>query len=333
MSTFGDRTRFATLLAVGAILIAAGLFIRLSGITPLLLGQTTNVGTMTTFLNGNSDDAVLQVSQSGSGSAVRGTTGGGSGIAGYFSSANGTGVLGIAGGGDEAGISAANEARMTGSGSALLADGGENLGVIATSDRSTAVFAATTGRGRAGVHAIDRSPDGSGFALLAAGDTTITGSLSVSDGCVGCTPMALAVNGTSGPVRQGQAVTVIGLQVAPDGSTIVVVRPAGPPDPVIGIVDRGLVLAAAGDERTRLPAKWLDGMPEVPAGGTMRVAIAGLLTLDGELAGVAAGDALAVGPEGGDLVPLQDGSSSVGRYLGVRPDGRGVIAIAIDPAG
>lgn len=333
MSSIGERTRFATLLAVGAILIAAGLFIRLSEISPLLLGQATSVGAMTTLLSGNSDGAVLQVSQSGAGSAVRGTTGGGSGIAGYFSSANGTGVRGIAGGADQAGIAAANEAAMTGSGSALQADGGENLGVIATSDRSTALVAATTGRGRAGVQAIDGSPDGSGFALLADGDTTISGSLTVSDGCVGCTPMALAINGASAPIRQGQAVMADGLQVAPDGSTIVVVRPAGPADPVFGIVDRSLVLAAAGDERTGLPAKWLDGQPEVAADVTMRVAIAGLLTLDGPLAGVAAGDALAVGPESGDLVPLQDGSTSVGRYLGVRPDGRGVIVIAIDPAG
>ncbi len=55
-----------------------------------------------------------------------------------------------------------------------------------------------------------------------------------------------------------------------------------------------------------------------------------MLTLDGELPGVGAGAPLWVGTKPGELVPVHVGVVSVGRYLGVRPDGRGVILIDIE---
>jgi hypothetical protein len=54
-----------------------------------------------------------------------------------------------------------------------------------------------------------------------------------------------------------------------------------------------------------------------------------MLTLDGELSGVPAGSRLWVGMTPGELVRQHLGVVSVGRYLGVRPDGRGVILIDI----
>ena len=202
--------------------------------------------------------------------------------------------------------------------------------MVATSNGATAVVAASSGDGTAGIHALDRSPDGSGYALVATGDASVVGSLSVTEGCVGCTSMVLAVNGSSVSIQQGQAVAVGSLQIGPDGSTVVVVRPAWRHEQVFGIVDRGLVAAATGDKRTGIRAKWLEGETVVPTGGALRVAIGGMLTLDGELPGVPAGARLWVGTTPGELVPQHIGVVSVGRYLGVRPDGRGVILIDIE---
>ncbi len=92
MSSFRERTRFAALLAAGAILTVAGLSIWVSNINPMLLGQSNTAVAATTQLSGTNAASVLQVAQSGPGSAVRGTTGTGPGVAGYFSSANGTGI-------------------------------------------------------------------------------------------------------------------------------------------------------------------------------------------------------------------------------------------------
>jgi hypothetical protein len=330
MTSFGERTRFATLLAAGAILIVAGLSIRVSSLSPLLLGEVNDVVGASTEVSGSSAAGVLQVAQSGSGSAVRGTTGAGPGVAGYFSSANGTGVIGISGRADQVGVMAANSGSTAGSGSAVKADGGQNSAVLATSRGATAVVAATSGHGTAAIHALDRSPDGSGYALVTTGDASIAGSLSVTEGCVGCTPMVLAANGSSVSVQQGEAVAVAGLTVAPDGSTVVIVRPAARYEQVFGIVDRGLVAATSGDERTGIRPKWLEGQTVIPKGGVLRVAMGGMLTLDAELHGVRAGARLWVGMTPGELVPKRLGVVSVGRYLGVRPDGRGVILIDID---
>jgi hypothetical protein len=330
MSSFGDRTRFATLLAAGAILTVAGVSARVSSINPMLLGQRNTVVGATTQLSGTNEASVLQVAQSGTGSAVHGTTGPGTGVAGYFSSGNGTGLIGVAASPDRVGIVAVNSGSTAGNGSALSADGGENSAVRATSDGATAVVAAASGDGMAGIHALDRSPDGSGYALVATGDASVVGSLSVTEGCVGCTPMVLAVNGSSVPVQRGEAVAVGGVQLGPYGSTVVVVRPASQHEQVFGIVDRGLVAAASGDARTGIRPKWLEGQTVVPTGGVLRVAIGGILTLDGELPGVSVGARLWVGLTPGELVPQHLGVVSVGRYLGVRPDGRGVILIDID---
>jgi hypothetical protein len=330
MSIFGERTRFAILLAAGAILTVAGVSMRLSSINPMLLGELNDAVGATTQLSGSNAASVLQVAQTGTGSAVRGTTFAGPGIAGYFSSANGTGVIGISGSADRVGVVAANSGSTAGSGSAVEADGGENIAVKATSGGATAVVAATSGQGTAGIHALDRSPDGSGYALVANGDTSVIGSLSVTEGCIGCTSMVLAANGSSVSVRQGEAVALAGLHIAPDGSTVVIVRPAARHEQVFGIVDRGLVAAASGDERTGIRPKWLEGQTVVPTGGVLRVAIGGMLTLDGELPEVRAGARLWVGMRPGEVVSAHLGVVSVGRYLGVRPDGRGVILIEID---
>ena len=82
MSSFRERTRFAVLLAAGAILTVAGLSIWVSGLNPMLLGQPNTAVAATTELSGSNAASVLQVAQTGTGSAVRGTTGAGPGVAG-----------------------------------------------------------------------------------------------------------------------------------------------------------------------------------------------------------------------------------------------------------
>jgi hypothetical protein len=330
MSSFTGRARFATLLALGAILIASGLIVRAVEINPMRIGQPNVSGFAMTSLDGNSAEGVLQVSQSGPGSAVRGTTGGGIGVAGYFSSTNGTGILAITGNPEEVAVGARNAAPTTGSGTAIEAEGRQNVGVVATSDATSAVIASASGNGAAGVHAIDRSADGSGYSLVATGDASVTGSLTVTEGCTGCTSMVLASNASSAPVRQGDAVTFAGITIAPDGSTVILVRPAWRHEEVFGVVERGVVLAPSGDERSEIRAKWLDGDTVIPHGGSLRVAIGGLLTLDGALPGVEPGDGLWVGTTPGELQPKALGVDRVGQYFGERPDGRGVILVDID---
>ncbi|HUP54048.1 MAG TPA: hypothetical protein VM408_00970 [Methylomirabilota bacterium] len=330
MTSFGERTRFATLLVAGAILIVAGISVRVISLDPLLLGELNDVLGASTQVSGSNAASVLQVAQTGTGSAVRATTGGGTGTAGSFSSTNGTGVIGISGNPDRAGVVAGNSGSTAGTGSAITADGGQNSALLATSGGGTAVVAASSGQGTAGIHALDRSPDGSGYALVATGDVSVVGSLSVSEACVGCSPMVLAANGSSVSIEQGEAVAIAGLHIAPDGSTVAIVRPAARYEQVFGVVDRGLVGASSRDVRSGIRPKWLEGETVVAAGGLLRVAIGGMLTLDAELPGVRAGARLWVGQTPGKLVTQHLGVVLVGRYLGVRPDGRGVILIDID---
>jgi hypothetical protein len=330
MSSLTGRVRFATLLAVGAILVASGLVVRAVEINPLKIGQENLSGVAMTSLEGVNAESVLQVAQNGPGVAVRGTTGAGAGVAGYFSSTNGTGALTITGSPDEVAMIARSAASTTGRGAAVHADGRQNVAVVATSNATSAVIATSTGPGSAAVRANDRSPDGAGFAVVATGDVSITGSLALTEGCTGCTPFALAANASSEPIRQGDAVTFAGISVGPDGSTVVQVRPALRHENVFGVADRGLILAASGDERSEIRAKWLDGGTEIPHGGSLRVALSGLLTLEGSLPGLDPGDGLWVGLTPGQLQPKQLGVDRVGQYLGERPDGRGVILVAID---
>ena len=78
-----ERSRFATLLAVGLALLVSGVVAGAAG-GNFILGQSNSAGTSNTSLTTSSTGNALLVTQNGTGTAIRGSTGSGSGIAGFF---------------------------------------------------------------------------------------------------------------------------------------------------------------------------------------------------------------------------------------------------------
>lgn len=220
--------------------------------------------------------------------------------------------------------------RATGVGGGKFEDCGRLAcaGVAATG--AVGVYAATGSARGVGVYAVDQTPAQEGLALVAVGDAHISGSLFVEAGCVGCAQLAIGYNASAQALHQGEAVALQGLDVTQDGVTVLVVGPAARRGTVIGLVDRAVSRLGPPEGSDETAPKWLIGDASVPAGSALRIAIGGLFTLEGPLDGVVAGDQLAVGETPGRLVKATDGDVSVGRYLGTRPDGHGVVVIAID---
>ena len=207
--------------------------------------------------------------------------------------------------------------------SAVMCAGTELTGAIG-------VIAATSTDEGSGVYATDLTSKRSGFAVLADGAVGVDGALSVTGGCLGCSTMVPARNGSSAILHQGEAVTLVKVDATPDGSTLLVIRPALNGERVIGVIDHEAVLVAAPAGATTMHGGWQIGGVETPAGSMARLATDGLLTLDQPIAGVEQGDQVVVGPTAGILVPAGDTSEGiVGTYLGTRPDGRGVLLIDI----
>jgi hypothetical protein len=117
---------------------------------PLILGSTTNnAGTSNTILTTNSSVVAFELIQNGAGTALMGyvtpSSGGTRGVYGRSDSPNGDGVQ-------------ARNAGAAGTGAAVRAFGGNNIGLRATSDTASAVYAATAGF--AGVEAVTTSGTG-----------------------------------------------------------------------------------------------------------------------------------------------------------------------------
>ena len=144
MRSFRERTRFATLLAVGLALVGSGVVAGAAG-GNFILGQANSAGTSNTSLTTSSTGNALLVTQNGTGTAIRGSTGSGSGIAGFFTSGSGSGVSGVVGNQNSYGVYAANDSANEGSGAALRVNGKQNEGIIATSDDTNAVRGLVTG--------------------------------------------------------------------------------------------------------------------------------------------------------------------------------------------
>jgi hypothetical protein len=192
------------------------------------------------------------------------------------------------------------------------------------------VQATTATEGGAGVYAVDQTTGRDAYAVVAEGDAVIRGSVTIGGGCMGCTQLEIARNGSDQVLRQGDAVALLGLERAEDDSTVIIVGPASQGDDVVGVVDRGLTLVVAPDGPVAIRSKWQVGEVAVPAGATLRIVVGGMITLEGALEGLSAGDRLAVGDTPGRLVTSNDGTEPVGRYLGTRSDGRGVLLVDID---
>lgn len=325
MGNAGDRTRFMILLAVGAVLIATGFALMgsMGGTADLALGAPNDAGNLNTSLRTNSTGDALFVTQNGAGVAIRASTGIGTGIAGAFTSTSGTPIAAVVVGQNGFAVYAGNDSGATGSGGAVRADGQQNAGVVATSDRRSAVVATATGAEPA---IVASAP--SGTAIQAAGDVVVNGSLAVEDGCIGCIPVAIARNGSERSLLQGDAVVVLGLEVDKEGSTILIVGPAGPGDPAVGVADQAVSRRAPG-QAGELSTWHVRGF-EIAAGDTLGVVTSGIMTLHRGLEGVSAGDSVAVRDTPGDLEVAGRGDVRVGRYLGLRPDGRGVLLVDPD---
>lgn len=175
MASFRARSRFASLVAIGLALLISGVVAGAAG-GNFILGQANSAGTSNTTLTTSSTGNALLVTQNGTGTAIRGSTGSGAGIAGFFTSGSGSGVSGVVGAQNGYGVYAANDSINEGSGAAMRVNGKQNEGVIATSDETNALRGVVTdcdipvggflcgGNGVAGT--------GFGFAAGAFGDGT-----------------------------------------------------------------------------------------------------------------------------------------------------------------
>jgi hypothetical protein len=144
MVSFQSRTRFATLVAIGLALLLSGVVAGAAG-GNFILGQANSAGTSNTSLTTSSTGNALLVTQNGTGTAIRGSTGSGSGIAGFFTSGSGSGVSGVVANENSYGVYAGNDSANEGTGAAVRASGQQNEGVIATSSDTNAVRGLVTG--------------------------------------------------------------------------------------------------------------------------------------------------------------------------------------------
>jgi hypothetical protein len=219
------------------------------------------------------------------------------------------------------------------------------------------VLAETNATGGFAVGAIDTGGDG--LAIYAGGDVAIDGELFV-DACTGCAAASLAVNGSGQAIDQGDAVTLLGVTTAADGSVALVVGPAKKNDAVLGIADGALERSAASVELKQAARtvkargadgklvdpkvaassetakaqsrKWLAAGARTAPDGYLRVITGGVFAVD---AGVSAevGDTLAVGDKAGALGKAgaeTEKGAAAGKFLGKLKDGRSVILV--DPS-
>ena len=455
MTSFLERTRFATLLAVGLALVASGVVAGAAG-GNFILGVANSAGTSNTSLTTSSTGNALLITQNGSGTAIRGSTGSGSGIAGFFTSGSGSGVSGVVAANTSYGVYAGNDATSTSTGAALRANGKNNKGAVITSDKTNALVAQAKGcsgflcgadgvsavgygfgagvyadgagsiaglyanggalaavyayqtasttdavyasstngsainavglnggtladcdtyfcagavaTGRNGVlagagvtsgaalYGVDQTTGGTAYGLISDGDSLVIGNLSITGTCTGCAAAALAVNSSNVTLRQGEAVTLLGVSTASDGSVALDVGPAKKGDAVLGVVDREMSLSpktvkipasqrtenihgkgevtvktAASDVKAQV-RKWLTGDRTIAAGATLRVITSGVFTMDASV-DAAVGDTLAVVGKAGKLGKAGADAAkgaSAGKFLGTLKDGRSVLLV--DPS-
>lgn len=193
------------------------------------------------------------------------------------------------------------------------------------------------------------------YGVVSVGDARIDGSLSISGTCTGCVIATIAVNGSAQTIHQGDAVTLIGVTTAADGTIAMTVAPAKKGDAVLGIADRTLTLGAAkvtipahsrkvpvigkGMVDQAVPArtvtakdrKWSDGGTATASKGYLRIITSGMFAFKPSASlGVAAGDSLAVGATTGKVSKAGADAARgtvAGTFIGTLSDGRVVIMV------
>ena len=83
------------------------------------------------------------------------------------------------------------------------------------------------------------------WGVYSQGDAHVEGSLSISGTCTGCAAAVIAKNGSNQAIAQGDAVTLLGVTTADNGSIVMLVGPAKHGDAVLGIADRAVSLTPA----------------------------------------------------------------------------------------
>ena len=177
---------------------------------PLIMGAANTAGTTNTSLTTATTGTALLVTQTGSGTALRGSATGSNSIAGFFTAQNGTGISGVTGRSSSYGVFGQNNGAV-GTGGAIRADGGNNHGLVGTSDNAdrngvkgqapgTGVYGeATSGSGEtAGVFGVAYS-DGVSAGVLGVGTVNSSGVKGTSDavGVIGQSTDGIGVVGSS----------------------------------------------------------------------------------------------------------------------------------------
>jgi hypothetical protein len=101
-------------------------------------GHANAAGASDTSLTATTAGTALLVTQSGTGTALRGSATGPGSIAGFFTAQNGTGVSGVTGNKNSYGVFASNNGAADGSGGALRASGVNNDAIVATTNHTNA---------------------------------------------------------------------------------------------------------------------------------------------------------------------------------------------------
>jgi hypothetical protein len=225
------------------------------------------------------------------------------------------------------------------------------FGAVGSADNGIAGFGGASN----GVGVYGKATGATGVAVYANGDALVSGNLTVSGTCTGCSLSTLAMNGSSRSIAQGTAVTVTGVATAPDGTIVVVVDVAKGNDTIFGIADVSMAPAAdrvniartqvvhktkygdvtstsaARTVKNQLGNRLVVGGTSIKAGGYLRVVTSGVYAYKAAAPTAAVGDKLAVGATAGKL--SKAGSSvatgaTAGTYLGKLKDGRIVLLIA-----
>ena len=110
----------------------------------LVMGSANSAGTSNTSLTTASAGTALLVTQTGAGTALRGSATAVNGIAGFFTSANGPGVSGVTANKDKYAVYGGNDAGATGAGAAMRAAGEQNHGLVATTASPSAIAVKAT---------------------------------------------------------------------------------------------------------------------------------------------------------------------------------------------
>ncbi|MGD0863583.1 MAG: hypothetical protein ABSA21_12670 [Candidatus Limnocylindrales bacterium] len=216
----------------------------------LIMGSSNSAGTSNTSLTTDSTGTALLVTQTGAGTALRGSALAVNGIAGFFTSANGSGVSGVTAHKDKYAVYGGNDASTTGAGAAIRANGEQNNGVYATTAGTTTnavwgVNTSTTGTGvavagqisttgqGAGVLGWSSAPTGGGWGVEGVSESPsgfgVYGYSAYSGGSVGSSVPPIGVIGET-----DSSIGFAGMFVTAAGNGVSITTPSGKSGLVVG---------------------------------------------------------------------------------------------------